>query len=179
MYTDPGYRLDIFSVSVFNAKYYISAYFKFSNSAEQLHHKNLRRTKMNPVSIPLEKDAQFVKSKLIRFYFVNFKDSYLKQNKYIVKKESIDVVALNVIIYNYQRHWKFVSGDDLGIKIIGIRLKICQDIASEKGDWPFLKTGQVMLALDQCCGMSVFSVNVLALKCCLSVHSLHAVQLQI
>lgn len=28
-----GYRLDIFAVAVFNTKYYISEYLKFSNSA--------------------------------------------------------------------------------------------------------------------------------------------------
>lgn len=78
-YTALRYRLDIFAVAIFNTKCYIWAYFKFSKICLWVKVKEkMQRKKMNPCSLLGTKNPLFISSKLIRFYFVNFKDSYWK-----------------------------------------------------------------------------------------------------
>lgn len=132
---------------------------------------------MNPVPTS-EKDCQLVKLNLLRFYFVKFKDSYLKQNKQIVKKllGCYDSQYSNMRLSRIQDVYSKKMGQK--VKVNAIRLKkstlehrqiqnmvcqenrlyfsICENTGSEKRDWPFLTTGQVVLILHQCCGMSVF-----------------------
>lgn len=70
-YFDPGDRLDIFAVAIFDIRFYISEYFKFSSFTVKSPKK-----KNEPILLLLEKDSEHVKSKLLIFSF--FKDLYPK-----------------------------------------------------------------------------------------------------